>query len=80
MTLYVWRLAQTFFFLQDYENCVTMTNFYVFFSYDQAMEGAKMAGASRIIGVDLNPAKYEQGKICLMGTQGHLSKCCLIAH
>jgi alcohol dehydrogenase class-P len=27
-----------------------------------AMEGAKMAGASRIIGVDLNPAKYEQAK------------------
>nr|XP_040242662.1 alcohol dehydrogenase 3 isoform X1 [Aegilops tauschii subsp. strangulata] len=30
-----------------------------------AMEGAKMAGAARIIGVDLNPAKYEQGTICL---------------
>jgi Zn-dependent alcohol dehydrogenase len=29
------------------------------------MEGAKMAGASRIIGVDLNPAKYEQGTVCL---------------
>ncbi|KAM0858355.1 hypothetical protein ACQ4PT_047881 [Festuca glaucescens] len=27
-----------------------------------AMEGARMAGASRIIGVDLNPAKYEQAK------------------
>jgi Zn-dependent alcohol dehydrogenase len=27
------------------------------------MEGAKMAGASRIIGVDLNPTKYEQGTI-----------------
>ncbi|KAI4997674.1 hypothetical protein ZWY2020_053016 [Hordeum vulgare] len=26
------------------------------------MEGAKMAGASRIIGVDLNPAKHEQAK------------------
>jgi Zn-dependent alcohol dehydrogenase len=26
------------------------------------MEGAKHAGASRIIGVDMNPAKYEQGK------------------
>ncbi|CAM0911096.1 unnamed protein product [Alopecurus aequalis] len=29
---------------------------------DKAMEGARMAGASRIIGVDLNPAKYEQAK------------------
>jgi Zn-dependent alcohol dehydrogenase len=28
---------------------------------DQAMEGARLAGASRIIGVDINPAKYEQG-------------------
>ncbi|VAH10163.1 unnamed protein product [Triticum turgidum subsp. durum] len=27
-----------------------------------AMEGARMAGASRIIGVDLNPAKYEHAK------------------
>ncbi|KAE8803168.1 Alcohol dehydrogenase 2 [Hordeum vulgare] len=26
-----------------------------------AMEGARMSGASRIIGVDLNPAKHEQG-------------------
>jgi Zn-dependent alcohol dehydrogenase len=26
------------------------------------MEGARHAGASRIIGVDMNPAKYEQGK------------------
>jgi alcohol dehydrogenase class-P len=25
------------------------------------MEGARLAGASRIIGVDVNPAKYEQG-------------------
>ncbi|KAM3299700.1 hypothetical protein ACQJBY_040946 [Aegilops geniculata] len=34
----------------------------VCFSHEQAMEGARMAGASRIIGVDLNPAKYEQAK------------------
>ncbi|MCY5444063.1 zinc-binding dehydrogenase, partial [Salmonella enterica subsp. enterica serovar 1,4,[5],12:i:-] len=27
-----------------------------------AMEGARLAGASRIIGVDINPAKYEQAK------------------
>nr|P10847.1 RecName: Full=Alcohol dehydrogenase 2 [Hordeum vulgare]CAA31230.1 alcohol dehydrogenase [Hordeum vulgare subsp. vulgare] len=27
-----------------------------------AMEGARMSGASRIIGVDLNPAKHEQAK------------------
>jgi alcohol dehydrogenase class-P len=27
-----------------------------------AMEGARLAGASRIIGVDLNPAKFEQAK------------------
>jgi Zn-dependent alcohol dehydrogenase len=37
------------------------------------MEGAKMAGASRMIGVDLNPAKYEQGTIYLEA-QGLLSK------
>jgi hypothetical protein len=45
----------------------------MFFSHDQAMEGAKMAGASRIIGVDLNPAKYEEGTACLMEIQGCLS-------
>uniref|UniRef100_A0A0E0BGL8 Uncharacterized protein n=1 Tax=Oryza glumipatula TaxID=40148 RepID=A0A0E0BGL8_9ORYZ len=28
----------------------------------QAMEGARISGASRIIGVDLNPAKFEQAK------------------
>jgi len=28
------------------------------------MEGARLAGASRIIGVDVNPAKYEQGMNC----------------
>lgn len=28
------------------------------------MEGARLAGASKIIGVDVNPAKYEQGMIC----------------
>jgi Zn-dependent alcohol dehydrogenase len=39
----------------------------MFFSHDQAMEGAKMAGASRIIGVDLNPAKYEEGTVCHNG-------------
>jgi Zn-dependent alcohol dehydrogenase len=35
------------------------------FPFDKAMEGARLAGASRIIGVDLNPAKYEQGKIAV---------------
>jgi hypothetical protein len=50
-----------------------MTNLCTFFpSHDQAMEGAKMAGASRIIGVDLNPEKYEQGTVCLMEIQGCL--------
>lgn len=29
---------------------------------DQAAEGARIAGASRIIGVDLNPKRYEGGK------------------
>lgn len=27
----------------------------------QAAEGARVSGASRIIGVDLNPARFEQG-------------------
>jgi Zn-dependent alcohol dehydrogenase len=40
---------------------------------NQAMEGAKMAGASRIIGVDLNPAKYEQGTIFLTEAPGILN-------
>jgi Zn-dependent alcohol dehydrogenase len=44
------------------------------FPHDQAMEGAKVAGASRIIGVDLNPAKYEQGTIFLMKTQLRLNR------
>jgi hypothetical protein len=45
------------------------------------MEGAKMAGASRIIGVDLNPAKYEQGTVCLRKNRGIISiKCFTIAH
>jgi Zn-dependent alcohol dehydrogenase len=41
-----------------------------FYPHYQAMEGAKMAGASRIIGVDLNPAKFEQGTIFLTETLG----------
>jgi Zn-dependent alcohol dehydrogenase len=40
---------------------------------NQAMEGAKMAGASRIIGVDLNPAKYEQGTKFLTEAPGLLN-------
>jgi len=28
---------------------------------DQAAEGARIAGASRIIGVDLNSARFEEG-------------------
>jgi len=28
-------------------------------------EGARIAGASRIIGVDLNPARFEEGEFVL---------------
>ena len=40
-----------------------MTITFIFFSHDQAMEVARMARASSIISVDLNPAKYVQGTI-----------------
>lgn len=36
-----------------------MRNYYI----KQAAEGARIAGASRIIGVDLNPARFEEGII-----------------
>lgn len=39
---------------------------------DQAMEGARLAGASRIFGVDINPAKYEQGTSLMNYCQCHL--------
>lgn len=29
---------------------------------DQAAEGARIAGASRIIGVDLNSSRFEEGE------------------
>lgn len=29
--------------------------------YYQAVEGARIAGASKIIGVDLNPDRYKEG-------------------
>ncbi|KAL5990154.1 hypothetical protein ACLOJK_011051 [Asimina triloba] len=32
------------------------------FGYPQAAEGARIAGASRIIGVDLNPSRFEEAK------------------
>ena len=31
----------------------------------KAAEGARIAGASRIIGVDLNPSRFEEGTIKL---------------
>ena len=40
--------------------------------HDQAMEGARLAGASRIFGVDINPAKYEQGTSFINCCQYHL--------
>lgn len=33
----------------------------LFFVHLQAAEGARTAGASRIIGVDLNPQRFEEG-------------------
>jgi Zn-dependent alcohol dehydrogenase len=36
------------------------------------MEGARLAGASRIFGVDINPAKYEQGTSLMNYCQCHL--------
>lgn len=32
--------------------------------YDQVAQGAKLRGASRIIGVDTNPEKSEKGILC----------------
>ena len=42
-------------------------NFYICtmimeFACDQAAEGARVSGASRIIGVDINPSRFEEGK------------------
>lgn len=33
-----------------------------FLSNEQAAEGVRIAGASRIIGIDLNPNKFDLGK------------------
>lgn len=41
--------------------CVSLTNDLI--SFGQAAEGARIAGASRIIGVDLNASRFEQGNI-----------------
>ncbi|KAH0467042.1 hypothetical protein IEQ34_004280 [Dendrobium chrysotoxum] len=60
-------LAVSFFLCFEYLSCLT---FYIllkyemlsFLSYEQAAEGARMAGASRIIGIDLISKKFDLAK------------------
>lgn len=40
----------------------------ILFQFDQAAEGARMAGASRIIGVDLNSGRFEEGEPSVSST------------